>query len=168
MRPVCAAVVFLAMVHGAYAGDDASGPIRYSVDLSQPFTTYSLTKKDKLWSDSLVTKLNYKGPVVHFVRTSLLFRAGDATVEGAVYQAVERPEFFYVVNSDAILKLNTKWAYNPGVGGFSMHAPKSRRFIVCLNLNGGVPFLSSSPVKKGVVTWNGHDWNRFEWPPRVD
>ncbi len=161
MRLVCAAVVFLATAHGAYAGDDASGPTPYSVDLSRPFTTYSKTQKDKLWGDSLI--------VAHFVRTSLFLKAGDAIVEGAVYQAVEKPEFFYVVNSDAILKLNTKWAYNPGVGGFSMHAPKSRRFIVCLNLDGGVPFLSSSPVKKGVVTWNGHDdWNRFEWPQRVD
>ncbi len=125
--------------------------------------------KDKLWSESLITKLKYKGPVVHFVRTSLSLKAGDADINDAVYQAVEKPEFFYVVNSDAILKLNTKWAYNPGVGRFSMHAPKSRRFIVCLNLDGGVPFLSSSPVKKGVVTWNGHDdWNRFEWPQRVD
>jgi hypothetical protein len=169
MRLVCAAVVFLATAHAAYAGDDASGPTPYSVDLSRPFTAYSMTQKDKLWGDSLVTKLKYNGPVVHFVRTSLSLKVGDATVEGAVYQAVERPEFFYVVNSDAILKLNTKWAYSPGVGGFSMHAPKSRRFIVCLNLGGGVPFLSSSPVKKGVVTWNGHDEsNRFEWPQRVD
>ncbi|MGA2237045.1 MAG: hypothetical protein ABSG23_16385 [Terriglobales bacterium] len=169
MRLVCAAVVFFAVVHGAYAGDDASGPTPYSVDLSRPFTTYSMTQKDKLWGDALVTKLKYKGSVIHFVRTSLSLKVGDASVEGAVYQAVEKPEFFYVVNSDAILKLNTKWAYNPGVGGFSMHAPKSRRFIVCLNLDGGVPFLSSSPVKKGVVTWNGHDdWNRFEWPQRVD
>ena len=129
MRHVCVAVVLLATVHGASAGDDASGPTPYSVDLSRPFTTYSMTQKDKLWGDSLVTKLKYK----------------------------------------AILKLNTKWAYNPGVGGFSMHAPKSRHFIVCLNLGGGVPFLSSSPVKKGDVTWNGHDdWNRFDWPQRVD
>ena len=169
MRLVYAAIVFFATVHGAYAGDDASGPTPYSVDLSRRFTTYSMTQKDKLWGDSLVTKLKYKGPVVHFVRTSLLLKVGDASVEGAVYQAVEKPELFYVVNSDAILKVNTKWAYNPGVGGFSMHAPKSRRFIVCLNLDGGVPFLSSSPVTKGVVTWNGHDdWNRFEWPQRVD
>ena len=61
MRLVCAAVVLLATVHGAYAGDDASGPIPCSVDLSKPFTTYSMTQKDKLWSDSLVTKLKYKG-----------------------------------------------------------------------------------------------------------
>src|ERR1019366_7732441 len=133
MRLVCAAGVFLVTVHGAYAGDDASGPTPFSVDLSRPFTTYSMTQKDQLWGDSLVAKLKYKGPVVHFVRTSLLLKVGEASVQGAVYQAVEKPELFYVVNSDAILKLNTKWAYRPGVGGFSMHAPKSWCFIVCLN-----------------------------------
>jgi hypothetical protein len=73
-----------------------------------------------------------------------------------------KPEYFYVVNGDAMLKLDTKWAYSPGVGGFSMHAPKSLNFIVCLNLDGGVPFLSSSPIQKGKVTWNGHDFNRFK------
>jgi hypothetical protein len=163
MRLVWVAVLFLATVYAAYAGDDASGPTPYSVDLSWPFTTYSMTQKDKLWGDSLVAKLKYKGPVVHFVRTSLSLKVGDASLEGVVYQAIEKPEVFYVVNGDAILKLNTKWAYNPGVGGFSMHAPKSQNFIICLNLDGGVPFLSSSPVRKGVVTWKGHvDWKRLK------
>jgi len=97
MRLLCAAVLLVTTVQWAYAGDDASGPIPYSVDLSRPFTTYSMTQKDRLWSDSLVTNLKYKGPVVHFVRTSLLLKMGDASVEGAVYQSVEKPEFFYVV-----------------------------------------------------------------------
>src|SRR6266478_2831706 len=35
MRLVCAAVLFLVTVHGAYAGDDASGTL-YSVDLASP------------------------------------------------------------------------------------------------------------------------------------
>lgn len=144
------------------AGDDASGPIHYSVDLSRPFTSYVMSARDNEWSSSLVEKLKYTGDVVHFVRTSLPLRVDQSTVEGAVYQAVEKPNYFYVVNGDAVLKLGTKWAYNPGVGGFSMHAPKSRDFIVCLNLDGGVPFLSSSPVQKGTVTWGGHDWNRFK------
>jgi hypothetical protein len=63
-----------------------------------------------------------------------------------------------------MLKVGTMWAYNPGVGGFSMHAPKSRNFIVCFNfVEGGVPFLSSSPVRKGIVTWKGHDdWDRLK------
>jgi hypothetical protein len=89
---------------------------------------------------------------------------GEKTVQGAVYQAVEKPDVFYVANGDAMLKLGTTWPYNPGVGGFSMHAPKSRNFIVCFNFdNGGVPFLSSSPVRKGIVTWKGHnDWDRLK------
>ncbi len=36
MRLVCAVVLFLVTVHGAYAGDDASGPTLYSVDLASP------------------------------------------------------------------------------------------------------------------------------------
>ena len=149
-------------VSAGIAGDDASGPIHYGVDLSRPFTSYAMSAQDNEWSSSLVEKLKYTGEVVHFVRTSLPLQVDQSTVEGAVYRAVEKPNYFYVVNGDAVLKLDTKWAYNPGVGGFSMHAPKSREFIVCLNLGGGVPFLSSSPVQKGTVTWNGHDWNRFK------
>src|ERR1700680_4232573 len=153
---LCAAVLLLCLALAtAYAGDDASGPIQYSTDLSQPFTTYVMSDKDKEWSQSLVRGLKYTGSVVRFVRTSLPLTVDNSTIRGAVYQAVERPEFFYVVNSDAMLKLNHKWAYSPGVGGFSMHAPKSLNFIVCLNLNGGVPFLSSSPVQKRKVTWKG-------------
>ncbi|HEX7287220.1 MAG TPA: hypothetical protein VF532_13625 [Candidatus Angelobacter sp.] len=145
-----------------FAGDDASGPILYSTDLSLPFSTYALSAKDKAWSQSLVDRLQYKGRVVHFVRTSLPLKVDNSTVQGAVYQAVERPEMFYVMNSDAILELGAKWAYNPGVAGFSMHAPQSRNFIACLNLEGGVPFLSSSPVQRSKVTWKGHDYNRFK------
>jgi hypothetical protein len=121
-----------------------------------------MSETDRQWSASLVKNLHYTRSEVHFVRTSLPLQMGKITVQGAVYQAVEKPEYFYVLNSDAMLKLDTKWAYNPGVGGFSMHAPRSRSFIVCLNLDGGVPFLSSSPVQKGKVTWKGHDWNRFK------
>ena len=146
----------------AAAGDDASGPIRYKTDLALPFTAYVMSDGDSAWSASLVDKLKYTGPVVHFVRTSLVLQVDGNTVEGAVYDAIEKPEYFYVVNGDAMLKLGTQWADNPGVGGFSMHAPESRNFIVCLNLDGGVPFLSSSPVQKGPVTWKGHDWNRFK------
>jgi hypothetical protein len=77
-------------------------------------------------------------------------------VEGAVYQSVEKRDFFYVLEGDVMLRLGKQWAYSPGVGGFSMHAPKSRKFIVSLNfVEGGVPFLSSSIVKKGIVYWDG-------------
>ena len=156
MRIIWAAVLTMVMLEGAYAGDDASGPIPFRVDLSQHFTTYSMTAQDQLWSTSLAVRFVYKGSSVHFVRTSLPLDMGEKTLQGAVYQAVEKPGVFYVANGDAMLKLGTTWAYNPGVGGFSMYAPKSRNFIVCFNfVDGGVPFLSSSPVRKGVVTWKG-------------
>jgi hypothetical protein len=103
---------------------------------------------------------------MHTYPTPIPSRAfmGDKTIQGVVYQALEKPDVFYVVNSDAMLKLGTTWAYNPGVGGFSMHALKSRNFIVCFNfVEGGVPFLSSSPVRKAIVTWKGHDdWDRLK------
>ncbi|MDP9339533.1 MAG: hypothetical protein M3P45_11760, partial [Acidobacteriota bacterium] len=100
--------------------------------------------------------------VVHFARTSLPLNREKTILAGAVYQAIEKPEYFYVVNGDAMLKLDTRWAYSPGAGGFSMHSQPSRDFIVCLNLNGGVPFLSSSPVQRGRVSWKGHDYNRLK------
>ena len=163
MKSVYTFILFLCITTStAVAGDDASGPIPYGVDLSQPFTSYVMSKQENEWSASLVKKLRYKGVVVHFVRTSLPLKMKKRIVMGAVYQALEKPEYFYVVNGDAMLKLDTQWAYSPGVGGFSMHSPLSRRFIVCLNLDGGVPFLSSSPVQKGKVTWKGHDYNRFK------
>lgn len=164
MRVIGAVVLAILTFGTAHAGDDASGPVPFGVDLSQHFTTYSMTTQDELWSASLSTRFMYKGRAIHFVRTSLPLNMGDKTIQGAVYQALEKPDVFYVVNSDAMLKLGTTWAYNPGVGGFSMHAPKSRNFIVCFNfVEGGVPFLSSSQVRKGVVTWKGHDdWDRLK------
>ena len=79
-------------------------------------------------------------------------KIGSSNVLGAIYQAVEKPEFFYVVNTDTMLKIGSQWAYSPGVGGFSMHAPKSRDFIVSLNfVSGGVPFLSSSAVTRASL-----------------
>jgi hypothetical protein len=163
MKATLTLILLLVGVMGAVsAGDDASGPIHYSADLSQPFTTYVMSEKDNVWSRSLIARLNYSGTVMHFVRTSLALKVDEQKIQGVIYESVENPDYFYIVNSDAMLRIGTRWAYNPGVGGFSAHAPKSRNFIVCLNMAGGVPFLSSSPVKKGLVTWNGPDWNRLE------
>jgi hypothetical protein len=164
MRFILAAVLAMVTLGAAYAGDDASGPVPFRVDLSQHFTTYSMTAQDEVWSASLAARFMYTGSAVHFVRTTLPLTVGEQTIQGAVYQAVEKPDVFYVAKGDAMLKLGTTWAYNPGVGGFSMHSPKSRNFIVCFHfVDGGVPFLSSSPVSKGVVTWKGHDdWDRLK------
>jgi hypothetical protein len=162
-RLLCALILFVAFLPSMQAGDDASGKTPCSVDLSRPFTTYAMTPKDKEWSRRLTKKFRYAGPVVHFVQTSLPLKVGNRLVEGAVYQSIEKRDFFYVVDGDVMLRLGKQWAYNPGVGGFSMHAPKSRKFIVSLNfVEGGVPFLSSSIVKKGIVYWDGDpEWNRL-------
>ena len=102
----------------ACAGDDASGPVPFRVDLSQPFTTYSMTIQDKLWSASLATRFVYKGGVVHFVRTSIPLQMGEKTLQGSVYQAVEKPKVFYVVNGDAMLKVGTSGPTTPALVAF--------------------------------------------------
>ena len=146
----------------AYAGDDASGSIAYSVDLAAPYEKYELTEANRRWSNSLVVNLRYSGEVVHFVQTTLPLAVNDTTVNGVVYQAVEKPEYFYVVPGDAMLKIGASRTFSPGAGGFSMHVSPSQEFVVCLNFNtGGVPILSSSEVSRSLVTWNGRDWRRF-------
>jgi hypothetical protein len=155
-------ITVVAVLGNALASDDASGPVKYELDLSKPFTVYGLSAADHDWVRTLVTRLKYKGPVTLFARTSLPLTAEGQTFEGEVFQAVEIPEFFYVVRSDAMLRIGTRYPYSPGAGGFSAHAPRSRRFIACLNFErDGVPFLSSSPVRKARISWGGDVVNRF-------
>jgi hypothetical protein len=140
---------------GADASEDAT--VSYRVDLSRPFDVYHMTDRDRAWSRSLTARLRYTGKVVHFVRTSLPLAVDGKTVEGAVYQAVELPGYFYVADGDAMLRVGARWPYSPDVGGLSMHAPRSRHFIVCLHFQrGGVPFRSSTPVIKGEIRWKGN------------
>jgi len=153
----------------ASAGDYASGPISYAVDVSEPYSKYSITDKDIKWSNSLAKNLKYKGKVIHFERTSLLLFKNGSSIKGSVYHAKEAPNYFYVVNGDAMLKIGNKVPYSPGAGGFSMHAKKTRDFIVCLScLTGGVPFLkwysflSWSKIGEGEVSWNSSDFTRFQ------
>jgi hypothetical protein len=114
--------------------------------MSQHFTTYSMTIEDKLWSASLATRFVYKGSAVHFVRTSLPLQMGDKTVQGSVYQAEEKPDVFYVVNGDAMLKLGTTWAYNPGVGRAELRKQLE---------SGGKSVSASVPAKNSVLS---SDW----------
>jgi hypothetical protein len=160
----------LAMVVPAHAGDGIAGPHTFAVDFSQSFQRYQMRAADVAWVASLVKGLHYGKAVVHFVRTTLPLKKDGAVVAGEVYQAVEYPEYFYVVTSDAMFDLKGQDLYNPGVGGFSMHAPRSRRFIACLEFQrGGVPFMGSSgeffigspAVGYRLVQWTGHLWNRF-------
>lgn len=149
-------------LNNVHAGDDASGHISYSTDLSLPYTKYTMSQKDKAWSNSLIKRLKYKGPVVHFVKTSLPLNKEGKKVKGAIYQALEKPKFFYVTNGDVMLEIGEKWPYSPGVGGFDMWSPKSRNFIVAVNMSGGVPFLSGTPVIKGKIMWKGDEFTRIK------
>ncbi len=166
-----ASCFIIALLFSAYAsaGDNASGPILYTIDLSAPYSKYLITDKDKQWSDSLIKNLKYKGKVIHFEQTSLVLLQNGTPIKGSVYQAKEAPNYYYVINGDAMLKIGDKVPYSPGVGGFSMHAKESRKFIACLNcLTGGVPFLkwysflSWSKIGEGNVSWNSTEWARFE------
>jgi hypothetical protein len=140
----------------AIAGDYAGGKSLYSVDLSEKFTTYEMNKKDKKWVSSLVKNLKYRGKIVHFVRTSLLLKVENSVVQNSVYQAIEKLDYFYVLYGDAMMKIGTEATYSPRVGGFSTHMQKSKDFIVCLNFQrGGVRFVDSSKVTKGLVSWKG-------------
>ena len=71
----------------SHAGDDSSGPIKYSVDLGARFTTYELTKADREWAQRLAIKFKYNGKIAFFVRTSLPIEADGKTIEGSVYNA---------------------------------------------------------------------------------
>ena len=67
MRFIWAVGLAIIISQSTYAGDDASGPIPFRVDLSQHFTTYSMSVQDKLWSASLSARLMYKGhPFISF------------------------------------------------------------------------------------------------------
>jgi hypothetical protein len=107
--------------------------------------------------------LRYQGTIVYFLRTSLVVTVGNADVSGDVYQRFDRPDQFYVVSGDVMLIVGEPHPFNPGVGGLSMHAPKSKHFIACLNCQvEGVPVLASSAVTLGPVEWKGRsDWSRL-------
>ena len=163
MKNILICIIFLSFTSIAYSGDDASGPISYSVDLSAKYTKHKLSKNDREWSKSLVENFKYKGKVVHFVKTSIPLNVDGIKIDGSIYKAIEIEGVFYVVNGDTIIDITKKMPYSPGVGGFSMHSPKSRNFIVSLNFNRrGVPHLSSTPVKIGYVTWKGDEWKRIK------
>lgn len=160
-RPLIA-ILFFAVAQSASSGDDASGPISYSLDLSVPFTQYEMTDADFAWSKSLTDNLGYKGETVYFVLTSVVLEIDGNSTENTVYKAVLDKDVFYVAAGDTMLKVGNRWPTSPGGGGFSMHAPRSKKFVVCLNCYlEGVPHHSGTKVRMGPVSWTGHDYRRL-------
>ena len=155
-------IIMILMCCDAWAGDFATVPITYQVDLGQGYTTYQLTTKDRAWGTRLAKKFNYHSEIVYFARTSMQLLVDGEIVAGQVYQGIEQPNYFYVVHSDTMLQLGTSRAVSPGAGGFSMSAPKAKNFIVCFNCKtGGVPYLFSSKVTKAKTSWRGAHQQRL-------
>jgi len=162
IKTFCLLLLMIVQTGVTFAGMDASGTVAYRLDLSQPYTEYTMTASAKTWSHSLVRNLAYTGAVKHFVRTDINLNVNKKLIYGAVYHLLEDPLYYYVAEGDVMLKIGYPHPYSPGVNGFSMHRPKSGNFIVCLNFQtGGVPVNNSTRITKGVVSWKGQAWSRF-------
>jgi len=163
MIKVFCLILLIVQTGTTFAGMDASGPVAYRLDLSQPHTEYKMTASAKKWSHSLVRNLAYTGEVKHFVRTGINLYVNKKLVHGAVYHLLDNPLYYYVAEGDVMLKIGYPHPYSPGVNGFSMHRSKSGDFIVCLHFQtGGVPVHNSTRISKGIVHWKGQAWSRFD------
>lgn len=146
----------------SFAGDFASGQIEYKADFSSPFSMYKMTPADNEWTASLVGKFKYSGKVVRFVKTDIKLTKNGKELVSSVFRAIEFPDRFYVLSGDVMLSMEKKRIYSPGTGGFSMHAPRSKNFIVCLNCDtGGVPFSSHSKVGYRNMWWFATEFERL-------
>jgi hypothetical protein len=151
------AALLLLFVVPALAGDGADGPNRYEADFTREPQSYQMTKADARWTASLLNHLKEKTKPAFFTRTDLVLHRDGTAVEGQVYRCVSKPEIYYFAEGDTMLNLTRGLIYSPGVGGFSMHAPQSRAFIACLNLeSGGVPVVRHSPITREPLWWFGN------------
>ena len=144
------------------AGDYAIGDVEYRVDLGQKFSVYEMTPSDQAWGTRLAKRFKYHDKVAYFVRTSINMQANGEWMTGAVYQALDKRDYFYVAPGDAMLRVGAMRPLSPGVGGFSMHTPASKDFIACFNcFTGGVPFVFGTSITLGPVKWYGDRSRRF-------
>ncbi len=111
----------------------------------------------------MAERLGYSGSRVHFVLTDIPVRVNGIVHTDQVYQSIEKPDFFYVIPGDAMLRLGAAHPYSPGVNGFSMHRSDDGKVIVSMNFQeAGVPFYSGTTVIRGKVKWQAHDYLRFQ------
>lgn len=164
MKILFAIAAILGFVITSYPGDEIGGTNRYEANFSHEHEQYKMSKDDERWAASLLQKLKPHGKVVYFTRTDLPVQKDGVEVRGLVYRRVDQTQYYYIAEGDVMLNLKDALIYNPGVGGFSMHSPKSRNFVVCLNFQrGGVPFVRHSEVGKSNVWWFAYEkWNRLD------
>jgi hypothetical protein len=72
-----------------------------------------------------------KREVSYFVRTDLpLFKDGSK-VSDAIYQRIDKPQFYYIADEDIMFNVERQFMIGCGAGGFSIRSPKLRNFILC-------------------------------------
>jgi len=143
------------MSSSSLCGDVYDGEIKYELDLSEDYSTHVMAPKDIEWSNTLASRFNYEGKVLHFVLTDLVLNEGQKKLGSKIYQSVEQPERYYILIGDIGIDTELGIITNAGAGGYSMYSPKSKKFIVCFNCGYGIRVLRHSKIHKGKIYWYG-------------
>lgn len=163
MKIALSRCLILAAVSLVTAGDEAGGKFTAKADFSKPFSTYSLSKKDSVWIDTLTNRLDYTGRVDVFAKTSIKMLLDSLPIEDQIYQHIKTKDVFYIATGDLMVEIDSQAIYSPGVGGFSMHFNRKRNFLVALNFHrGGVPVRKHSPIKLGLIEWKSDSYSRLK------
>jgi hypothetical protein len=149
-------LVLLYLISPAIAGPPIEGSISYVLSIDQPFTRQSLGQKQDAWKRAVLPKLGFYNRVYTFAPTNLPILKAGRRITGSVYQCVERPEFFYVADSDTGIDFKTRYIFKFGGGGGSLHAPRDRSVVVCLNTFSGLTYAESKIGEK-KAEWKGND-----------
>lgn len=148
----------------ALAGDFSDGPNRYELDLAAGSHQYTMTAADHRWAESLLRNLHQKGHVTYLTRTDIPFVRDGERVNGGVYCPVGKfTGRYYVPEGDAVILVPEKAVISQGCGGFSIHAPKSRNFIVALYFETPcVPILRHGEIQRGKIWfYSSKSFDRF-------
>jgi hypothetical protein len=148
--------VLLCSLLTTIAGPPIEGSIPYVLDTGQPFVCRPLDEKHAAWKERILPKLGFYNRVYTFAPTDLPVLKNGRPLTGSVYQCVERPEFFYVADSDTGIDFKTNYIFRFGGGGGSLHAPKDRSVIICLNTFSGLTYVQSK-FEGRKAEWKGND-----------
>jgi hypothetical protein len=147
------ATLSIACVLATRAGDIYDGPNRSEVAFSVEARLYLMTSADKHWAESFLRNANgEKREVSYFVRTDLpLFKDGSK-VSDAIYQRIDKPQFYYIADEDIMFNVERQFMIGCGADGFSIHSPKLRNFILCsYPYSPEVPIGRHSDVRRGSM-----------------
>ncbi|MEO5720520.1 MAG: hypothetical protein ABIR71_03490 [Chthoniobacterales bacterium] len=152
--PVLLALLYL--ISPASAGPPIDGSISYVLRIDQPFMRQSLGQKQDVWKRAVLPKLGFHNRVYTFAPTDLPILKNGRRITGSVYQCLERPEFFYVADSDTGIDFKTDYIFKFGGGGGSLHAPRDRSVVICVNTFSGLTYVESK-IGEEKAEWKGND-----------